>query len=843
MSGPTLAMASAVESSSSRLPQSHSTPDLMSLSSYSRRPSLGKKSPKADQSRGSFDLDFDDSFKLDTSFSLGGRSESVTEVGPGRPSDPEAEPEARPSQQQPLRRSRAGSLMERPRSWFPSSKSAMRETHSQQLARPTTSDGGLVARDGLARSSSRRSSIVQDSLANFAKRSWLSSPSSPSPKHRPSSSTANTAGDLESEASQKLPLRRRGDLTLEPQSMQSRQSEGPRPAKPFTRATAYLDKMKSKQPMVLRKVKNGTDSDSCASSAVSLGPPASHTTEARTSQSTSRESNTTATDDSSADMGPHPPQNKDPLWSSFKNLEVEYKGFTLKSTPQRIVQVQTILLPFLRSTMDHSSTREIAPEDVDRRATILSKWWLGLLDMMDGIGMASIPGVDRPIIFDALTAIMMRPEWRQTTPYFLPLDERSPRERVRLRTVTNASESTEESDQAAFLAKSAEHNVRTMFIAGLVKQLNFVVVKMAMRHVPLVLVSFAGKACAYAFFFVPGVADILVRLWDMGPDLIRRTADGLGLSRVKKGESDNIVALFPPKLAAFGWTSPKSMWNTIKQVPRMPVLISRIPWMGPWVSRWKGRDTDLLFVFYKQFHILADDFVPSGLPLAEKARAPGFVIVHAQLLSIVDDTIHRHSAMGGPIMIDPMPGADASAMAMPMPPPNLMKGMSENNLLMLLRDILADDTLEIDGAKHTFAETCVALIKTAVRRTSQFDNAACFTLCDFLEEALPIYDNFEDTVSSKKYIDWLFWLDVFKKILCSSNTMSEVRVLSFIFSIWDMVAENPTRKAAICLDWLLTEEVFNALFNHWCPMVRAYYHRLLCWRICRCEGDADEIDT
>lgn len=829
MSGSTLVMAPAVESSSSSLARSHSTPELMSLSSFPYQSSLDKKPCQADES--SFDMpSFDDSFKLDTSFALPHDSAPSAEVATWRPSE-----------QQPLRRSHAGSLMERPRSWFPSSRSITRDAQTQQLARPTTSVGEGGTTEGRLGSSSGRSSAVQDSFANFAKRSWLSSSGTPSPKRRPSSSKAKTTEHLEPNALQKPLPRRRTDLALETQATESRRSEPASPSKPFTRASSYFSKMKSKQPMALKKFTNGTDSDSCASSAASLAPPAPNMPEVRTSQSTSRESNTTVTDDSSADIPP--PQNRDPLWSSFKSLEVEFKGFASKSTPQRIVQIQTIVLPFLRSTMDHPSTKELLPEDVDRRATILNKWWLGLLDMMDGIGMASVPGVDRPIMFDAIAAIMMRPEWRQTTSYFLPLDERSPRERVRSRALTNASESTEESDQATFLAESAEHNVRTMFITSLAKQLGFVVDKMAMRYAPLALVTFAGQTCAYAFFFVPGVADILVRLWGMGPELIRRAADELGLPRRDKGESEDIVALFPPKLAAFGWTSPKTMWNTLKQVPRMPMLISRITWTGSWVSRWKGRDTDLLFVFYKQFHILADDFTPSGLPLTEKARSPGFVLVHAQLLSIIDDTIHRQSAIGGPMMMDPMPGADASAMAMPLPPPNLMKGMSENSLVMLLRDMLSDDTLGLGGAKHTFAEACVAMIKAAVRRTSQFDNAACFTLCDFLEEALMIYDGFEDAVSSKKHIDWPFWLDVFKKILGSLNTMSEVRVLSFIFSIWDMVTEDPTRKAAICLDWLLTEEVFNTFFNHWCPMVRAYYHRLLCWRICRCEGDADEVET
>jgi hypothetical protein len=51
------------------------------------------------------------------------------------------------------------------------------------------------------------------------------------------------------------------------------------------------------------------------------------------------------------------------------------------------------------------------------------------------------------------------------------------------------------------------------------------------------------------------------------------------------------------------------------------------------------------------------------------------------------------------------------------------------------------------------------------------------------------------------------------------------------------------RKEALCLEWLLSEEVFVRFFTHWCPMVRAYYMRLLCWRICRDAGSPNELDV
>src|SRR5690606_25790126 len=152
--------------------------------------------------------------------------------------------------------------------------------------------------------------------------------------------------------------------------------------------------------------------------------------------------------------------------------------------------------------------------------------------------------------------------------------------RVRSRALTKASETTNGSGHAVFMAESAAHSVRTMLVTALAKQLGSVVQKMGRRHTPSALVRFARKTCAYAFFFLPGAADIMVRLWGMGPELIRRAGDGLGLPRVDKGESEDIIALFPPRLAGLGWTTPKTMWNSLKKIPKMPVLISQIPWMG-----------------------------------------------------------------------------------------------------------------------------------------------------------------------------------------------------------------------------------------------------------------------
>lgn len=854
MTGLTIAMAPAVEPSSS-FQRSSSTSDLMGLPSFDFEPSVHHKrsqSGKDLSSQPSFDLSsLDNDFTLDTSVFANNRL--------GTPPRPSTSTHVEQTPDKPARlsvaRARTNSIIDRPRSWFPNSKPAKRVAQDEP-ERPITSVGEGNSGGWPSKlpelPQAERSHGVSDSFANFAKRAWISSSTSrsPSPKGRSKTPTSNEPerSDVpkkttpkKSKANKKTPA-----APANEQPEQSRPADSLKPApKAFTRASGYLAKMKQKQPMSFAKFNTGPDSDnSCASSAASLAPPSNSNDAPTSSKPTSFESSTN-TDESAGEM---PPQTRDALWSSFKTLETELKNFLSKQTGGRIGQLQGTILPFLRGTTNHASTKTLRSEDVDRRATILNKWWIAVLEMLEGQPQQQpVAGVDRPVLLEAATMIMMRSEWRQMTPCFKPVSERSPQEGRRARrSWTTSSASSINSTQAEFLAESAEHNVRTMFVSNLMKQIGIVVDKMSLRHAPLSLVNFAAKTCAYAFFFAPGIADILVRLWALNPDLIRRASDELGLPRMNKGESEDIAAAFPPCLGGFAWTTPKGMWEMLKQTHQMPVAVARIPWTGPWVTRWKGNDTDLFFIFCKYFYILSDQFVQPGLRLSDKAKAPGFALVQAQLLGILDTTIHRQAAamnaFGQPPLLDSMHGSDASALALPMPP-NLSKSMSENRLVILLKDFLSDDSIEYTGARHTFAEAFSSVMKAATRKTSQFNSSACFTLCDFMEEVLAVYSEWETPTATAAYIDWTFWLDVWKKILGSLNTMSEIRVLAFIFAIWDMLAKDSERKERLCMDWLLREDVFDTFFNHWCPMVRAYYHRLLCWRICRDEGSANESDT
>jgi hypothetical protein len=320
-----------------------------------------------------------------------------------------------------------------------------------------------------------------------------------------------------------------------------------------------------------------------------------------------------------------PPRRRDELWAAFRSLENDFSKFQAKSWSLKTNVVRASLLPFLRNHAAHPSNKNLRPEDLDRRITILNKWWTGLLEVLDGRQNQTVSGVDRPILLEACYSIMTRPEWRLAPSHFAPLSERSPnRSPERKVPLKKKSSASLRSSASQFMTESVYHNTRNLFIQNLLTQMTFVVDKMSLRHAPASLVTFCGKAAAYAFFFVPGVAEVLVRIWKLEADLLRRVADELGMPRrPNKTPQDELITHFPTHIHCLGWSSPKLMATQLRRDPKFAVLAAKINWYGPWISRWSGRDSDLFFVFAKHYHILAEEFMPSELPLVEKARAPG----------------------------------------------------------------------------------------------------------------------------------------------------------------------------------------------------------------------------
>jgi hypothetical protein len=469
--------------------------------------------------------------------------------------------------------------------------------------------------------------------------------------------------------------------------------------------------------------------------------------------------------------------------------------------------------------------------------------------MLNGKNNQAINGVDRPVFLDAITGVMTRPEWR--IPPFpsravTPTDKLEKNQKLSLK---SRSTTSLESGGSDFLVESIYHNIRNVFVQNLLSQMGFVVERMSMRNAPASLVAFCGKAVAYAFFFCPGVADILVRLWETSQATIRATVkiyiDGLfgtDLTPISK----DVAAAFPPPLRPLAFTSHSSYVRYLRQHVVPPLGAVGIRWNSPgWKRRWAGRDSDLFFVFTKQFHILTSEFIPTNLNKKSRVCIPGLVSVHGQIFALMEDNLRKGGQEATPpsVTFDEVldGGADSSATALAMPVSG--RSMAENRLIILLRDFLAETAPERNASRKLFAESFADILKAVARKISKYDSGTCFSFCDFMEEVIAIMFRYRTSISGDDCVlDWSFWLEVLRLMMESGNNLTEVRVLTFLYSGWNTIVADEGRKRELCLGWLLDQSFFQQVFNHWCPLIRGYFHRLLCWRMARMDGDPTAVD-
>jgi hypothetical protein len=123
---------------------------------------------------------------------------------------------------------------------------------------------------------------------------------------------------------------------------------------------------------------------------------------------------------------------------------------------------------------------------------------------------------------------------------------------------------------------------------------------------------------AYAFFFCPGIADILVRLWHIPIGTLRRVFSEFGVERGFnfRDKAKDMTARFPPPLRSLRVISQAGLARHLQHRAPLPLGAAYIRWYGPWVGRWSGRDSDLFFVFTKYFHQLVSEHNPENTQMS-----------------------------------------------------------------------------------------------------------------------------------------------------------------------------------------------------------------------------------
>ncbi|KAI5301614.1 hypothetical protein KEM56_001537 [Ascosphaera pollenicola] len=562
---------------------------------------------------------------------------------------------------------------------------------------------------------------------------------------------------------------------------------------------------------------------------------------------------------------------RDELWGAFRTLDNDLAKFRSKAGNLRTSFMRNNILSMLHRCANHPSNNNLRPEDLDRRANILNKWWTVLLEALNGgQSQLAVSNVDRPLYFEAITMIMTRPEFKYP---FLPNSPKSP---VNADSVTSPggifnetssgpgsgsakgpnsrSKTSLESEESDFLTESIYHNVRNILNQNLLSQLGFCIDRMSMRHCSASLVSFSARTCAYAFVCCPDVPDVLVHLWHINPDALKRVVAMYDPDRSMKervSSSEDIASYFPPAIRSLAFTSHVAIVRWLRKRAIPPITANHINWYGPWKTRWAGGDTDLFFLFIKYYHLLIAEFVSiPQLPKSKLLYIPGLVLVNTQILKVLEKTLARSanpiqeektSGANGQVTFDDLIDAAETTATSPLGTANTLRQMSENRLVLLLRDIIADPQFSSE-LRLVFVESICDLLKTVTRKTSLFDHNACFVLMDLVQEFVSVISSYAEQVNRPDLVDWDFWLNVFVQMLQSNNSLTEVRAFAFWFMMWDSVCTNEKLRERLCMDILLDDSTFYRYFNHWSAMVRAYFHRLICWRLARYSGEATPLD-
>ncbi|ANB13008.1 hypothetical protein AWJ20_1286 [Sugiyamaella lignohabitans] len=326
---------------------------------------------------------------------------------------------------------------------------------------------------------------------------------------------------------------------------------------------------------------------------------------------------------------------KDEYSREFKILDEDLSKFQSKSGVNRSNVLRLALLPFLRqhrgeeNYVKHSNAKEL----YYYRVKILQKWWNSILAAFKD---RSISGSDRSLYLEGLSGLMARLEWRSNPILYQQL---------------------------------------------LYETMQLVISKLSLKTVPLSVAAFSGKVLAYAFFFAPGIAPILLHLLAVPQHDIDRVIsctfrpDNIASDSASQqfyhhqqpfascaSISDATLILtstcnFPKHLEPLlgyceGRKSPAALPSKSTTVynasrfyksipaPHPPSAVPNI--YGPWSRRWASSNSDVFIAFIKHYYSIISSILPQDLPWNAHVASPGLVILHSFLLGSLDFAVHPH---------------------------------------------------------------------------------------------------------------------------------------------------------------------------------------------------------
>lgn len=566
---------------------------------------------------------------------------------------------------------------------------------------------------------------------------------------------------------------------------------------------------------------------------------------------------------------------RDPLYTNFREMEAACGRFLGKSGEQKAAVVKTVLVPFLKKYSTHPSNFGLNSEDVERRLNILFQWYDALLQFVRHRQFSTLSSQSRMHIYDSILEVMERPEWRHFPSPFAS-NAINP-------AMTSERPITSSNSEDEFTTVSVQHNIRIWYSQCLRQQMMIVVEKMSAKNLPS-LNTFCGKTCAYAFFYCDGMAVNLIKLWGIPYNTLKRVFDESGVTVAANLSTftNTTTAVLPEPLKEVVFTTLQEAYKRLESPKNWPMGTESCQWNGPWVDRWSGQDSDLFYCFLKHYSLILSQHLPKASK-TERLVAAGGLYIQAQMLVNIDKSCRKHfdglrmptvptppqrtpplrslygmdekprTPQGTPTFDDIVDGPEAPNTTLSfnsfasnqnglVPLNNANRNVAENRLVLLLKEMLAtqDNEYPIE-CREAFGRLFNDLFRAAAKITDARNRIELDVICIYLEEMILIFTRYEQANGTKPaFMDWEFWFGVWKVMAKGNHFSIEIRILSLVYGVWPAIVLDSGRKESLCYGFLLEREYFESRFSHWSPMVRSYFHRLICWRVAKVHEGVDD---
>ncbi|KAK9453263.1 hypothetical protein V1511DRAFT_462798 [Dipodascopsis uninucleata] len=480
-------------------------------------------------------------------------------------------------------------------------------------------------------------------------------------------------------------------------------------------------------------------------------------------------------------------------YEEYRMIESEYNRFCSRPLTSKGNVLRLSLLPFLRARLGEESTLSniMTTEEISRRISILYKWWIILLGLLrEKRQQAIIPVADRAACLECVFGVISRPEWRILI-------------------------------SCKLMPGTTDWPM--IYRDTIIDTLRFALGRLAMKPVPVSLAVFTGSVLAYAYFYVPNIAEALLSLLNVQRKDLGRIRNSMinstDLAQMKKA----VQCLFPKHLAKLvGCT----------KVVSKPASTPLEDIYGSWVYKWWGSEvgqySDVFAAFLKHYYVIVSAHIPDDATDQLLMAAPGIVSIHAVVHRLFDRLVHSQKTVSRtlPPSISDVPD---TRLSVPEATGSIRSQISRMKIMYAIREII-ESTPACSSFALLYARTFESILRSITLTVSPINTEACLALLDLVEHGLLMLLPSPAGVA-RHSADWSFWLIVMQRAVIADSSMCDMRVIMFLYTMWDEIAL--TDHVVDYERWILSEGIWQQLFCHWAPIVRAYYMRLLCWRVCR----------